>query len=42
MAKRISETFNLEGINFPVSLKDIIKFEKFNNIKINILCCEKK
>ena len=37
-----SEEFNWSGIEFPVSLKDINKFEKNNNMSINVFGYEKE
>ena len=34
--KRKVEEFNLNGMNFPCGFKDIEKFEKNNNIPINV------
>ncbi|XP_057338514.1 uncharacterized protein LOC130676378 [Microplitis mediator] len=31
-----STLFNYKGIDFPITLKDIPKFEKLNNLKINV------
>ena len=28
--------FNLQGIQFPVALKDILKFERLNNVSISV------
>lgn len=32
--------FNFEGIDFPVELKDIYKFEKLKNISVNVFGTE--
>ena len=37
-----SRVLNLTGMNFPVKLKDISKFEELNNISINVYGLEKK
>ena len=39
--KKQIETFNIKSINFPVTLKEIEKFKKLNNLNINIIWCEK-
>lgn len=36
-----STVLNVEGIDFPITLKDISKFEKQNNISINVYALEK-
>ena len=38
--KKDIQKFNIEGVNLPPSKKDIIKFEKNNNIKILALCAQ--
>ena len=40
--KKKIEKFNLNGMNFPCKIPDIEKFEKNNNIPINLFGCEKK
>lgn len=37
-----SQILKYEGIYFPISLKDICKFEKMNNLSINVFTIEKK
>src|SRR5699024_12522477 len=34
--ERYLNSFNIQGIKFPISNKDIDKFEKLNNLSINI------
>lgn len=36
-----SEVLNLQGINFPMSLNQIKKFEQLNNLSINVYGVEK-
>ena len=36
--KKDIQKFNIEGVNLPPSKKDIIKFEKNNNLKIYAVC----
>ena len=38
--KKLANKLNYEGIEFPVSRKDYCKFEKQNNIFINVFCYE--
>ena len=40
--KRFEKDFNWSGIGFPVSVKDITKFEFRNQISINLLAIEDK
>ena len=40
--KRYENEFNLEEIEYPVSFKDINKFEKNNEISVNILAIENR
>ena len=40
--KQYENTVDLTGINFPVSIKDIPKIEKMNNISINVFGYENK
>ena len=40
--KRFEKDFVLSGIGFPVSVKDITKFEFRNKISINLLAIEDK
>lgn len=37
-----SEVLKYDGINFPISLKDIPKFEKLNQMSINVFTIDKK
>lgn len=37
-----SRVLNLTGMNFPVKLRDISKFEELNNISVNVYGLEKK
>ncbi|XP_057324658.1 uncharacterized protein LOC130667184 [Microplitis mediator] len=34
--QHVDAVFNYQGIRFPISLKDIPKFEKLNNLRINV------
>ena len=36
-----SSVLKYEGINFPIALKDVAKFEKINNLSINVYGIEK-
>ena len=36
-----SSVLKYEGINFPIALKDVSKFEKLNNLSINVYSIEK-
>ena len=36
-----SSVLNYEGIHFPIALKDVSKFEKLNNLSINVYGIEK-
>ena len=36
-----SSVLKYEGINFPIALKDVSKFEKLNNLSINVYGTEK-
>ena len=40
--KRYENEYNWEEIEYPVSFKDINKFEKNNEISVNILAIENK
>ena len=40
--KKKVEEFNLDGINFPCGFSDIDKFEKNNNIPINVYGYDEK
>ena len=40
--KRLEKDFDWSGIEFPVSIKDIKKFEFRNQISINLLAIEGK
>jgi len=39
---RYTTVFNLKDIDFPITLKQIKKFEQLNNISINVYCVEKE
>ena len=36
-----SSVLKYEGMNFPIALKGVSKFEKLNNLSINVYCIEK-